>query len=544
MKQYVIGVDFGTLSARALLADAADGREVAVATYAYPHGVMTNDDFVGVTLEHTDAFQHPRDYLDALAATVRAVLAESAVSPEEVVGVCVDFTSCTVLPVAEDGTPLCFLDAFQNEPQAYVKLWKHHSAQSQADRITAWAAEQGAAWLQRYGGKVSSEWLFPKVWEVLEKAPAVYHAAARFVEAADWLSWQLTGVESHSSCMAGYKGLWNKRDGYPSNAFWKALDERLDGVVGTKVSPHVVPTGSRVGEVTAVGSALCGLAVGTAVAAPIIDAHAALPAAGIVSEGKLMLIVGTSCCHIVMAKEDVPVNGICGSVQDGVAPGFVAYEAGQACVGDGFDWFVKTCVPAHYAEEAEKNGQSLFDLLTERATPLAPGSNGLLVLDWFNGNRTPYVDAALSGAIVGLTLHTRPEEIYRALLEATAYGTKTIVDLYERHGVAVNEVYAAGGIAQKNPLLMQIYADVLNKPIRVAASAQAGAKGSAVFAAVAGGCYDTLAEAANAIADAWTEEYLPLPERVDAYAALYREYATLSDYFATHNAVMKRLKEQ
>ena len=544
MKQYVIGVDFGTLSARALLVDASDGREVAVAVCAYPHAVMTDADFEGVVLERTDALQHPQDYLDALSQVTCAVIRDGGVSPADVVGVGIDFTACTVMPVTADGTPLCFLDEFKNEPHAYVKLWKHHSAQAEADRITALAAAQRAPWLQRYGGKISSEWLFPKLWEVLNKAPQVYHAAARFVEAADWLAWQLTGVETHSSCMAGYKGLWNKRDGYPANDFWRALDVRLDGVVGTKVSEAVVPTGSKVGEVTAAGSAISGLAVGTAIAAPIIDAHAALPAAGIVDGGKLMLIIGTSGCHIVMAKEDVPVAGLCGSVQDGVVPGFAAYEAGQACVGDSFDWFVKRCVPADYAAEAEQNGQSLFDLLTEKAAALSVGESGLLALDWFNGNRTPYVDADLSGVLVGLTTHTRPEEIYRAVLESTAYGTKAIVDLYEAHGVAVDEVYAAGGIAQKNPLLMQIYADVLNKPIRIAASAQAGAKGSAVFAAVAGGCFDTLADAAKVIADGWTEEYVPCAADAQSYATLYREYCTLAEYFAKHNAVMKRLKNK
>ena len=528
MAKYSIGVDFGTLSARAVLINLENGSAAAESVFEYPHQVMTEGDFKGVKLLDTDAFQHPADYVEALSNTVKGVL--QGVNPECVVGLGIDFTACTVLPVDESGTPLCCYEEFENEPQAYVKLWKHHSAQNWADKITA--AAEGREWLARYGGKVSSEWLFPKLMETMEKAPKVFDRCYRFMEAADWLVWRLTGIESHSSCMAGYKGLWNSQEGYPSNEFWKSFDARLENVVGTKVSTMVVPTGTKAGEISELGEEITGLSRGTAVAVPIIDAHAALPGTGIVEPGKLMVIMGTSSCHIVMSDDEKSVNGICGSVQDGVVPGLVAYEAGQACVGDGFDWFIKNCVPYTYYKEAEEKGVSLFELMTDKAKALAVGEGGVLALDWWNGNRTPYVDGDLAGMVVGLTLKTRPEEIYRAFIEATAFGTKAIVDLYEEGGVKVDEIFAAGGISQKNALVMQIYADVLGMEIRVPLNSQAGAKGSAVFASVAGGCFDDLKSAAAKVCRDDEIVYTPNPENTEKYKGIYAEYRRLSEYFA------------
>lgn len=543
MKKYVIGVDYGTLSARALLVDTGSGRELATAEFAYPHAVLPQTFFEGIRLPSDTALQHPRDYLDALSVTVKSVLEKAKVDPNDVAGIGFDFTSCTVLPVLEDGTPLCFLEQYKNEPHAYAKLWKHHSAQAEADEITDLAEKENAPWLQSYGGKVSSEWLFPKLLEVLHKAPEVYENTARFVEAGDWLTWLLTGVESHSSCMAGYKGLWNKKTGYPSNEFWGKLHPDFGNIIGTKISQKVLPTGTKAGEITLYGAELTGLAVGTTVAAPIIDAHAALPAAGVVDAGTLMLIIGTSSCHIVMSQEEKTVRGICGTVEDGVIPGLVAYEAGQTGVGDSFDWFVKRCVPESYEEEAREKGVSIFSLLDEKAARYQVGESGVLALDWLNGNRTPYADYDLTGLILGISLATPPEAIYRALLEATAFGTKAIVDLYEENGVAISALCAAGGIAKKNPFLMQMYADVLGKPISVAASTQAGAKGSAVFASVAGGCFKSVQEAAKVIADESDISYTPNLENTAKYAKLYEEYKTLSSYFAKENPVMKKLKQ-
>ncbi len=539
VKKYSIGVDYGSLSARAVLIDLTNGKELAVSEFPYTHAVLPVDYFDGIKLENTAALQHPQDYLDALKYVVTGVLKEANVLPEEVSGIGFDFTACTVLPVTEDGTPLCFLDKYKNNPHAYVKIWKHHSAQAEADEITALAESEGAGWLNRYGGKVSSEWLFPKMLETLHKAPEVFNDAARFIEAGDWLVWLLTGNEVHSSCMAGYKGLWNKKSGYPENEFWGNLHKDFGNIIGTKVSEKVVPTGSCAGEVCENGKVLSGLACGTSVAVAIIDAHAALPSAGIVSEGKMMMIIGTSTCHILMSKEDKEVGGICGSVEDGVVPGYIAYEAGQSCVGDSFAWFMKNCIPEAYEKEAREKGKNIFALLDEKASALEIGESGIVALDWWNGNRSPLANYDLKGMILGLNLQTKPEEIYRGILESTAFGTKVIIDLYEKNGIEIDELYAAGGISQKNPFLMQMYADILGKKIKIAGSIQAGAKGSAIFAAVAGGYFDSIEKAVEVIADKCEIEYLPDNKNTVKYEKIYNKYVELSDYFSKNTHLMK-----
>ncbi len=543
LKQYTLGIDFGTLSARALLIELDSGHVAADAEFTYPHGILTNE-FFGSVAGKTEAYQHPQDYLDAMEHLVAQVLAESGAAAGQISGLGIDFTSCTMLPLTADGTPLCFLPQFQNQPQAYIKLWKHHGAQPQADRITALATETRQPWLARYGGKISSEWMLPKLLETLETAPDVFDATARFVEAGDWLVWLMTGNECHSSCMAGYKGLWSKAAGYPDNGFLRQLDTRLDGLVGSRISPDVHTVGAAHGVACTRTAAAFGLTSATTVCVPIIDAHAALPAAGVVSDGKLMLILGTSACHLIMAKHDVPVPGICGSVEDGIVPGYVTYEAGQGGTGDIFDWYVRRCVPADYAKEAEMAGKSVFTLLDEKAARLRVGQSGLLALDWWNGNRSPLADSDLTGAIFGLSLATRPEEIYRALIEATAFGTKAIVDLYESHGVSVREIFAAGGIAQKNAFLMQVYADVLGKPIRVSGCKQAGSTGSAIIAAAACGHYPTLQAAAAVLGDPCEKEYVPDLKNTAKYALLYAEYQRLTDYFGRGgNNILKTLRD-
>lgn len=540
MSKYVIGMDYGTLSVRGALIDLESGKEAASEEFVYPHAILTDEYFDGVKLEKAAAFQHPQDYLDGAAAVIGKLLA--GIAPADVVGVGVDFTSCTVMAVDENAIPLCFLPQFANEPHAYAKLWKHHGAQKEADAINALAAEMGETFPSRYGGKVDSEWLFPKILETLNKAPAVYEATARFVEAGDWLTWMLTGKEVHGSCMAGYKACWSKKEGFPSNEFLAALHPSLDGIVGTKVSAEVYPTGMKCGEINTYGAALTGLAEGTAVSAPIIDAHSALPAAGVVKPGMLMMILGTSGCYLVMDNEDIDIPGIGGRVEDGTVPGYVAYEAGQGCMGDCFDWLVKNFVPASYTEEAKTAGKNVFALLDEKARAIAPGESGILVLDWFNGNRSPLADGTLTGGIFGITLSTRPEEIYRGMVESIAFGAKMIVDNYLAHGIAIHEVRAAGGISQKNAFFMQTLSDVLGREIRVASTKQAGALGSAVLASVAGGYFADIESAAEKIADPCPTVYTPDFDAQEKLLPLYAEYCRLVEYFGRGgNDVLRKL---
>ena len=548
-KKYAIGVDFGTQSGRAVLVEIGTGKEIATAIKVYPHGVM--DEYLpdGVTrLEPDFALQHPQDYLDVLSETIPAVLEESKVSAHDVIGVGIDFTACTMLPIDKDGTPLCMYDEYKTNPHAYIKLWKHHAAQDEANKLNEIATERGEDFLARYGGKISSEWLIPKIWQILDEAPEIYERAYKFIEAADWIVMQLTGEEKRSSCTAGYKALWHKQKGYPSNEFFKALDPRLENVVDEKLSRDIYPIGSKAGEITEDAARLTGLNPGTAVAVANVDAHVTMPAVGIVDEGKMLMIIGTSTCHLLLSEEEKMVPGMCGVVEDGIMPGYFGYEAGQSCVGDHFEWFINNCLPGDYYKEAEDKGINIHDLLSEKASKLAVGESGLVALDWWNGNRSVLVDVDLTGLIVGCTLLTKPEEIYRALIEATAYGTRMIIDTFEESGVPISELYAAGGIAEKNPFLMQIYSDVTNREIRISASAQAPALGSAMFGAVAAGKerggYDSIVEAAQDMARLKDVVYRPISTNVEAYNRLYEEYKVLHDYFGRGaNDVMKRLKD-
>ena len=548
MPKYAIGVDFGTESGRALLVDVADGREAATYVHPYANGVIDEKlPGAGIRLEPDWALQDPNDYLETFKQAVPAVLRESGVDPADVIGLGIDFTACTMLPTKADGTPLCFLQEWRDQPHAWVKLWKHHAAQPEADQINATARRMGEKWLDRYCGKISSEWFFSKTLQILNEAPEVYAAADRLIEAADWVVWQLTGRETRNSCTAGYKALWSKREGFPGKAYFRALDPRLENVVDARLSREIAALGGKAGGLTSQAATWTGLRPGTAVAIANVDAHVAVPAATVVEPGRMVIIMGTSNCHTVLGAEERLVPGICGYVEDGIIPGFFGYEAGQSCVGDHFAWFTENCVPAAYEREAAGRGVSIHQLLEERAATLAPGESGLLALDWWNGNRSVLVDVDLTGLLLGATLATRPEEIYRALIEATAYGTRIIIETFQANGVPVHQIVATGGLPDRNKLLMQIYADVTGRPIVIAGTHQGGALGSAMHGAVAAGKaaggYDTIVEAAQRMARLRDEAYTPNPAATAIYDRLFAEYVTLHDYFGRGaNDVMKRLK--
>lgn len=547
-KKYALGIDYGTESGRVVLVDLVDGAEVADDVTAYRHGVIDEVLPVGnVRLGHDWALEHPGDYLEVLEKSVPAVLRKANVDADEVVGLGIDFTACTMLPINSDGVPLCLLPEYEANPHSWVKLWKHHAAQEEADRINALAEERDERFLARYGGKTSSEWMLAKVWQILNEAPEIYAAADQFVEAADWVVAQLTGSLSRNSCTAGYKGMWHKQQGYPSAEFLAALDPRLERLVEEKLRGEVVPSGSKAGVLGAEVAQRIGLRPGIAIAAAIIDAHAAVPAVGVTEPGKLVMAMGTSLCHMLLSDQEKEVEGMCGVVEDGIIPGFFGYEAGQAAVGDIFAWYVDEAVPAYVLEAASAAGIGVHQWLEREAAALQPGESGLVALDWWNGNRSVLVNAGLSGVIVGLTLQTKPQEIYRALLEATAFGTRKVIEAFRAGGVAVDELYACGGLPQKNRLLMQIYADVTNCEIKVAASSQATAIGAAMFGAVAAGAeaggYDTLAEAASRMARVREGTFKPIPANVALYDELYSEFVLLHDYFGRGgNEAMKRLR--
>lgn len=545
--KFLIGIDFGTESGRAVLVRASDGAELATAIHPYANGVIDESlPETGQRLPPDWALQDANDYLEVIRRTVRQAVSDAGVDPADVAGVGIDFTSCTMLPVKSDGTPLSFLPEYRANPHAWVKLWKHHAAQPQADRINAVAEQRGEPWLQYYGGKISSEWFFAKSLQILEEAPDIYAAADRLIEAADWVVWQLTGVETRNECTAGYKAMHQGGD-FPDREYFAALNPDFGDVVDSKMSRELVSLGSSAGGLSAEAAAWTGLPEGIPVAVANVDAHVTLPATGSVESGTMVMIMGTSTCDVLIGDERHPVEGMCGVVMNGIVPGRFGYEAGQSAVGDIFAWYVNNAVPATLAQQARDEGLSTHKLLERQAAAQRPGEHGLVALDWQGGNRSVLVDADVSGLLVGMTLGTRPADIYRALLEATAFGKRVIIEGFEHSGVPVRKLVAAGGLPGRNALLMQIYADVLNREIYVIRSSQGPALGSAIHAAVAAGLYADIAAAAAAMGGLSDTVYRPKPENVAVYDSLFHEYRYLHDLFGRSTidepaGVMKRLR--
>lgn len=541
-ESYVIGIDYGTLSGRAVVVRVRDGAELASAVVEYPHGVVERTlPGSAERLPPDWALQVPEDYRQVLKQAVPAAVAQAGISPAQVVGIGTDFTACTMVPTTTDGTPLSELPQWANEPHAYVKLWRHHAAQPQAERINELAAARGERWLPRYGGLISSEWEFAKGLQLLEEAPGVYAAMDHWVEAADWIVWQLTGSYVRNACTAGYKGI--RQDGnYPSADFLTALNPGFARFVADKLEHPIGNLGDVAGTLTAEAAAWTGLPEGIPVAVGNVDAHVTAPAAKAVDPGQMVAIMGTSTCHVMSSGELREVPGMCGVVDGGIIPGLYGYEAGQSGVGDIFGWFIKNSVPESYHAKAAKRGVGIHEYLTTLAERQNIGEHGLVALDWHSGNRSVLVDHELSGVVVGQTLATRPEDGYRALLEATAFGARVIVETFNTAGVPVTEFIVAGGL-MKNPLLMQIYADVLNMPLSTIGSSQGPALGSAIHAAVAAGLYPDIRAASQAMGSVNTAVVIPVPENVSAYNALFAEYQLLHDYFGRGtNNVMHRLK--
>ncbi|MFM6941240.1 MAG: ribulokinase [Candidatus Planktophila sp.] len=540
--KYVIGVDYGTLSGRALVVRVADGAELGSAVFEYPNAVMDRVlNATGAPLGPDWALQDPNDYVEVLKRAVPEAIKAAGIDATQVVGIATDFTACTMIPVLEDGTPLSQLDEYKSNPHAYVKLWKHHAAQPHADRINQLARERKEAWLPRYGGQISSEWELAKGLQILEEAPDVYKKMWKFVEAADWIIWQLCGTYLRNACTAGYKG--NLQDGkYPSREYFAALNPHFSDFE-EKISHTIGELGDNAGPLTAQAAAWTGLPAGIAVAVGNVDAHVTAPAAKATEPGQMVAIMGTSTCHVMNHDAITEVPGMCGVVDGGIVSGLYGYEAGQSGVGDIFAWYVNNQVPQRYFDQASAADTSIHQYLTDLAANEAVGAHGLVALDWHSGNRSVLVDHELSGTVLGLTLTTTAEQIYRALLESTAYGTRVIVDTFAASGVPVREFIVAGGLL-KNKFLMQLYSDVTRLPISTIDTDQGPALGSAIHAAVAAGEYPNVNAAAEAMGKVNKHVYLPNEERALQYDKLYREYVELHDYFGRGaNNVMKRLKQ-
>jgi len=546
---YTIGLDYGTNSVRALVVNAANGAEVAAAVWTYAHGTK------GVILSRDPnlARQHPADYIKGAEITIKQALAMAkknvrGFNPRQVVGIGVDTTGSTPMPVDANGQPLAFQKKSARNPAALAWLWKDHTGVAEASEITALAKKLRPQYLAKCGGTYSSEWFFSKVLKCLRSAPDVFNAADSWIELADYIPAALTGTEHPSKftagvCAAGHKAMWNARwGGYPDAQFLSKLHPKL-GKLRSRLPKRVHSIDRAVGGLTPAWAKKTGLRGGIPVAVGAFDAHLGAVGSG-VAPGTLVKIIGTSTCDIAVVSDktrlaDIP--GLCGIVDGSVLPGYFGLEAGQSAVGDIFNWFV------NYVQPHGKAGS--HEALTKDAAKLKPGESGLLALDWNNGNRTILVDQRLAGLLLGQTLYTTPAEIYRALIEATAFGALTIINRFEEYGVKVEQVINCGGIAEKNPLVMQIYADVTGRPMKVSRSAQTCALGAAIAGGVVAGAHRDYASAQEAMTGLKPRVFKPNPKAHGVYQQLYPLYRKLHDAFGTKQrkgnlyGVMKKLIE-
>ncbi len=542
--KYSLGVDFGSLSARAALFDVETGACAASFGSEYEHGIIEESHpFTGAPLPPASAIQLPEDYIKALQQSIEGVFEKSGIQKSDIIGMSVDFTSCSLMCVDKDYRPLCWQNRFKSSRNSYVKMWKQHTAVNEAKEIT----QKAGRLAERYGGKILSEWGIPKILETVREDPDVYQATYRFMEAGDWIIYLLTGQESMSPCSAGFKFMWEPERGYPSKEFFRSLDRRMEDVEKKLIpTDRILRLDACAGYITEEGSRLGGLPAGIPVAPMRIDGHSAAVALGCERSGDMILIMGTSLGMVMLDDKDVPFPGVCGVCYGSVHPDYYGYETGLSSCGDIFQWFAENCVPENYERAAREKGISVLQELSERMALQKPGESGLLALDWWNGNRSVLEDEMLSGMILGLTLQTKPEEILRALFEAVSFAVKLIIEEHKKNGVEAKRLLATGGIAEKNAVFVQILADVVGYEILVPEGEQICALGSAIYAATAagraGGGYDTLTEAIEKMACKKMNHYIPNQAHGRIYRELFAQYRRLHDYFGRgQNIVMKYL---
>lgn len=544
MGSYSIGIDFGTEEARAMLVD-MNGNCVKDAAFRYPHGVMSEQLPDGTLLRPGFALQHPQDYIDAIHTMLNRLSQGFPEKMKQVIGIGVDFTQCTMMPVDKMGQPLCFQEKYKSDPYAYAKLWKHHGAQRQAEYMTEVAKDREESFLEYYGNQIYAEGMFPKILETYENQITVYKDADQFIELADWIPFYLTGSQKRSQSIAGCAALWTPENGYPDQKYFEAVASGFEDVA-EKLTLDLVPVGTAVGYLKETFVKEFGFSSSIPVAAGLGDCQAAFVGCGLAEEHILLSVMGTSSCDMLIDKKGVGIPGLYGVSSGSMIPAFYGYEAGQATMGDLFAWFSKNWIPEKYKKEAEQQKISIFDYLNELAKKYEPGQTGLLALDWWNGNRSVLLDTDLSGLILGLDMNTRCEEVYRTLIEALAFGKRRIVEQFQQYGISVDKLYATGGVANKNPFLMQLFSDVIGIPVYISAAENGSCLGSAIYGAAAAGTaaggYDSLGEAAAKMGGEVNKIYRPQEAYREAYNKLYEEYKILHDYFGIKNTVMKRLK--
>jgi len=544
-KQYVLGYDFGTLSCRVIAGDLRTGETLFEASACYPHGVISERlPGSGVMLGRDWALQDPDDYLAVMARLTRE--ATRKVPADGIAAMGIDFTNCTVVALGADGKPLCGDSRFREQPHAWVKLWKHHAAQPYAERMEAVLRERGTDWFRAYGRNVSSEWFYPKVLQVYEEAPQVYKAADIFLEAADYLPYWLTGNLARNSATLGVNAFYGVSRGYPDASLLDAFSPGFGSVL-QKQRGEIVPVGSRVGTLRPEAAAFLGLDAGVAVAAGHGDSEVVAAGLGTVEPGGMIMAMGTSTCYQMMHREAVLFDGVCAIVQDGMIPGLFAYESGQPAVGDSFSWVADRLLPGGYKEEAARRGLDALAYMDMLCGMLRPGEAGLVSLDWLNGNRSVLMDYNLRGVIAGLSLATKPEHIYRSMVEATAFGARRILESYREAGVRIERVIASGGLPRKSPVVMQLYADILGRDITVPKVSYASALGAGVCAAVAyeygTGSREAFQRVCGRMARYGSAAYRPDPRAAAVYNRLYELYLELHDFAGRASGLCGKLNE-
>lgn len=542
-RPYVCGYDFGTLSCRITVSDRSTGETVYEAGVDYPHGVISQQlPESDVVLGLDWALQDPEDYLEVMTQLTRMALEK--VAPEEIAAIGTDFTNCTVVALGADGRPLCMQENFRQTPHAWPKLWKHHAAQPYAKRIEEILTAENVDWFPLYGRNVSSEWLFPKVLQVYEEAPKVYAAAGTFLEAADYIPYWLTGNLVRNSATLGVNAFYEEGRGFPQKELLEKFSHGFSSVLDKLTGP-VKPVGSRAGTLTSQAAERLGLLPDTVVAVGHGDSEIAAAGLGVTESGSMLMVMGTSTCYQMMHRNKIAFDGVCAIVRDGMIPGLVAYESGQPAVGDTFAWFADNMLPQQYQKAAADEGMSVLAYMDRLCGQLKAGESGLVALDWFNGNRSVLMNYGLRGVIAGLSLASRPEEIYRSLIEATAFGARRIFDSYTQAGVGIEKVYAAGGLARKSPVTMQIYADILNRPITATSISNSSSLGAAVCAAVALeeeiGTYEAFRRVCGWMIHYDAAVYRPDPKAAATYEKLYQVYLELHDFVGKQASMCEAL---
>lgn len=537
---YSIGIDYGTASGRVILVNTSDGKIVSSYEETYQHGTIA-EELGGETLPHNYFLQHAGDYHHVLENGVKHVLEESQINKDEVVGIGVDFTSCTVVFLDENFRPLHMNEDLSHHPHAYVKLWKHHGAQDEATQMVEANEKANQNWLDYYGHSVNSEWMIPKILEVKHKAPELLERFHYIMEAGDYMTSLLVNQNIRSNCGIGFKGFYDEVNGFNYD-FFETVDPELPQIVKDKCEAPVIQIGDSAGSLSEYYQNLWGLSSNVQISPYMIDAHSGVLGAGAIEKGEFTPVIGTSTCHLMLDPKQEPIPSITGSVKDAIIPGLYAYEAGQAAVGDLFS-YSERMAPQHIVEEAAKQDKSVLEYLETLASQIPVEDQHVVVLDWHNGNRSILSDSHLTGSVFGLTLQTPFEMVHRAYLESTAFGTKMIMKQFEDNDIPVHTVYASGGIPKKSQLLVDIYANVLNKKVVVLESSNATALGAAMLGANVGGAYDTLRETVQHMKQPVYYEKQPDPEKVKHYEKLFDKYQKLHDLLGREHPELSYIHE-